>query len=361
MKDNNDKSGNINIKRKTNIITKKNVLIVLSVIVLSVITGICSVTYVLFKVNEEYSNKPKDTSSEFLLNADAKSVINIVGPSLVTIGGSSEALQNIKLPTANTTGVVLNKEGLIITSYSAIKDFKDIYVKLSGKGVKPVKGVLIGEDKALDAALIKISGDNLTPIKVANEADVKEGNVVFAVGNNISDNYVGMITPGIITSTNHMVKIKDDKFKVIQTSAVMNDENFAGVLCNPNGEMVGMNSKLLTDKFKKDNLYFAIGNEALKKVENEIIKSANIVGINGSEIDIADRSGERGFYINDVIEDGKAYKAGIKVTDIIIKANNVRINSTQDLVNVIKSTEKGGKINFVVLRNGTEENISITI
>lgn len=361
MIDNNDKSGNINFKRKTNIFTKKNIFITLAIILLAIITGITSVSYVLAKLDINDYKKVADSQFGTMVNLNTKTVIDEVGPSIVTIGESNKALESHELPNKNISGVITNKEGLVLTSYSAIKDFKAIYVKLTAKGAKPTKGVLLGKDAKLDLALIKIPGDNLTPAKMAKDAEIKEGSIVFALGNSTSDSYIGVITPGIITSTNHMIDIGNDKFRTIQTSAVMNDENFGGILCNDKGEMVGMNSKLYTDLYKKDNLYFAIGSEALKIAENEIIKSSDILGIKGSQVKIADREEENGFYIEDIMDDGRAEKAGMKVTDIIIEANKKKISSYEDLIDIIKTTKQGGKIEFTVLRNGIEKNINITI
>lgn len=361
MIDNNDKSGNINFKRKTNIFTKKNIFITISIILLAIITGITSVSYVLNKLDISNYKKVSDDKFGVLVNSDTQRVIDTVGPSIVTIGESAKALESHELPNKNVSGVITNKDGLILTSYSAIENFKGIYVKLTAKGAKPTKGILLGKDAKLDLALIKIPGDDLTPVKMAKDAEIKEGNIVFALGNSTSNSYIGVITPGIITSTNHTININDDMFRTIQTSAVMNDENFGGVLCNTKGEMVGMNSKLFTDLYKKDSLYFAIGSEALKAAENEIIKSSDVLGIKGSQVKVADREEENGFYIEDVVDGGRAEKAGMKVTDIIIKANNKKISSYEDLIEIIKTTKQGGKINFTILRNGIEKNINITL
>lgn len=361
MIDNNDKSGNINFKRKTNIFTKKNIFITLAVILLAIITGITSVSYILTKLDISEKKAASDSRFGTMVNVDTKAVIDEIGPSIVTIGDSDKALESHELPNNNISGVITNKDGLILTSYSAIKDFKSIYVKLTAKGAKPTKGILLGKDTKLDLALIKIPGDNLTPVRMAKDAEIKAGNIVFALGNSTSDNYIGVITPGIITSTNHAIEIDNDKFRAIQTSAVMNDENFGGVLCNAKGEMVGMNSKLLTDLYKKDNLYFAIGSEALKTAENEIIKSSDVLGIKGSQVKISDGEDDKGFYVEAIIDDGRADKAGMKVTDIIIEANGKKISSYEDLIDIIKTTKQGGKIKFTVLRNGIEKNINITI
>lgn len=363
MKNSKDKNGTINIKSKKKIITRKSILIVLAVLLVAVMTGVISVEYVLNKLNVRNINENNDISSiktGAITERNIKKVISEVAPSLVTVGESVSNLEPHKLPNTNSTGVVIAKDGLIATSYSNIKDYKNIFVELPSKGFKPMKGVLLGYNKNADIALVKISANDLSPIKISADKSIKPGNIVYALGNSNGDSYIGLITPGIITSTNHNVKVGDSDYEAIQTSAIMNEENYGGVLCNSSGELIGINSKYLTDKYSRDELFFAVSSEALKAVTNEIIKDADVLGIRGSEVEV-DNEYKKGFYIESLSEDGKAAKSGLKPTDIILTANGKPILSYDDLIDIIKNSKKDSKIELQILRDGKMQKLDMDI
>lgn len=361
---NNDKKGNgkINIKSKNSVITRKNVLIVLAALLLAIITSVLSVKYVFLKLNnKEFKelNNPSGIKMEVAAEKNIKKIISEVGPSLVSVGNNIEDLDSHKLPSKNSTGVVLTKDGLIMTQYSTIKDYKKIYVKLPAKGVKPIEAILLGYNKETDTALIKIPNNDLVPIKISNDRSIKEGSIVYAMGNSIGASYVGLITPGIITSTSHRVRIDNEDYKILQTSAIMNNENYGGVLCNVYGELIGINSKYLTKKYGNDDLFFAIGSDAIKDITKNIVKDFDVLGLRGSEIKI-DNSQKQGFYIESLDEKGKAAKAGIRPTDIILLANNNPILSYDDLIRAVKNSQNN-KVDLEILRDGKTKKIYITI
>ncbi len=363
MNDSKDKSGTINIKSKKKFITRKNILIILAVLLIAVITGVVSIKYVLSKLNVQQLDENNDINNiktEIITEQNIKKAIGEVAPSLVSIGTSVENLESNKLPSTNSTGVIITKNGLIATSYSNIKDFKSIFVELPSKGFKPMKAILLGYNKDVDIALIKISANDLDPIKIANDKSIKAGNIVYAIGNSTSDSYVGLITQGIITSTIHSVKVGNSDYTAIQTSAIMNDENYGGVLCNSDGELIGINSKYLTNKYSKDHLFFSTGSEALKAVTSEIIKDSDVLGMRGSEVELSDEY-KKGFYIESLSEKGKAAQAGLKPTDIILTANKKPILSYEDLIIVLKNSKKDNKIELKILRDGKIQKLYMTI
>lgn len=364
MNDNKDKNGTINIKSKNRIITWKVIVIILVVLLVAGATEAISVNHVLSKLNsqqiDQNQNDINDIKTEIITQQEIKKVIGKVAPSLVSIGDSVENVESNELPTTNSTGVIITKDGLIATSYSNIKNFKNIFVKLPSVGVKPMKGVLLGYNKDVDIALVKVSANDLNAVEVANDKEVKSGNIVFAMGNSISDSYVGLITQGIVTSMIHKVKIGNSDYVAIQTSAVMNDENYGGILCNTNGELIGINSRYLTNKYSKDNLYFAAGSGALKAAISEIIKSSDVLGIKGSEVEV-DNQYKKGFYIESLSEEGKAAEAGLKATDIILMANGKPILSYEDLTETLKNSKKDNKINLQILRDGNVQKIDMSI
>lgn len=347
MKKNKNRVGRIEITNKNQKVIKYIILLILVVIVVSIVTGAITSKYIFKKME----GTECATNIDFE-NTDPRDIINIVGPSIVSIGKTSQGLESNEIDESNTSGVIVDSTGIILTNYSDIKDFKEIYVKLSNKGIKPEKATLLGYNEETDIALLKIKSGDFTPIKFANINDVKEGQVVYALGNSIGDNYIGLITPGIITSTNHRVITGGESYSIIQTNAVMNRENFGGPLCNSKGELVGLNSSTATKYLDDKNLYFSIGIEAIKESVNSIIETSNKLGIKGSEL----QSGE-GFYVTSLVENGVAFNAGIRPTDIIVSINGKNATTIQNFKELIDDLKPGDKLSFIVLRNGKEKKI----
>lgn len=355
MKNKNDK-GKINIKSKKIVVTKKKIIITLVIILIIAITASLSVAYAMNSINKIVDKKVQSALEQNNLSG----VISKVAPSLVTIGENYNDATSSKVSQKNSTGIVVDSGGLIITSYEKIKEYKEIFIDIPAKGVKPLKGTLIGYNKDADMALIKISANGLTPISLASSSSIKEGESVYAIGNSLSNNYIGLITSGIITSTNHKIKMNDEYCSIIQTNAVMNEENFGGVLCNSKGELVGLNSRYLTQEFKRDGLYFASSIDIIKKSLNSIIKKEDLIGIRGVEVNVSNEY-KKGFYIKDVITDSNAQKGGLKPTDIILTANDTKILSYDDLIKVLKDDKYKGNIKFKILRNGEIEKITVNL
>lgn len=356
MKENENRIGKIEITNKNQTLTKYIILIILVVIGVSIVTGAITSRYI-FKKMEAQGNSSNVKSNLFNYkgtSSDAKDVINAVGPSIVSIGKSEKGLEKSEINRDNTSGVIIDSTGIILTNYSSIKDFKDIYVKLPNKGVKPIKATLLGHNEETDLALVKITHAELIPIKFADINDVKEGQLVFALGNSTGDNYVGLITPGIVTSRNHRVTIDGEYYSVIQTNAVMNSENYGGPLCNSKGELIGLNSSVATKELNDQNLYFSIGVDAIKESIDSIIETSNKLGLKGAELQTG-----VGFYVTNLSENGIGYEAGIKPTDIIVSINGTAVSTIDKFKNTLDKIKPGDKVKCKILRDGKEIEINM--
>lgn len=365
MNENQDKqkNGTINIKSKSKVNNSNNILTIVLIILIGVTLGVILSNHNLINVNTKQIDENKDSiddiKTEVMTQENIRKVIQKVAPSLVSIGDSSKNVESNDSSINNLTGVIITKDGIIATSYSDIKDFKNIFVNLPSKGTKSMRAVLLGYNKDADIAIIKIPVTNLNAISIADDKNIRPGDITYAIGNCVSDNYVGLVTFGIVTSMLDKVKIDNTNYNLIQTNAVMNSRNYGGVLCNANGELIGINSRYLTDKDDTDHLYYASGSGALEAVTKEIIKKSDILGIRGSEVKVNNEY-KKGFYIESLTEYGKAAKEGIKVTDIILTADGEPISSYEDLIKVVKNS-KDKTINFKLLRDGNIISVNISI
>lgn len=287
-----------------------------------------------------------------------KKGVTEVSHSLVTISDSEDKLNVNTFVEGNTTGIIIDKQGYIVTSLSKIKNMKRIFIKFPSIGREPVEGCMIGADEITDVALIKVDSDGLIPINISNK-DIKEGNFVIASGNAISNDFIGATTLGIITSTNTNIydEANNNSYRVIQTNAVINDNNIGGPLCSLNGELIGFNSQTLNSN-KDEKLYYALSAEALKKAVEYIISFTDKLGISGELIDDIEHE-VRGLYIENIIPDGYAAKAGLLPTDIILSIDNKTIMSLEDINNIVKDKKSGESINCMILRDGNQKSLEI--
>lgn len=350
-------SERIRIRRKGKYL--KSVLKVFVFIIIAVISGAVSSKIVISNILKDGLNYDSKESN-YNINEDFTKGITDVSHSIVTISGSRDKLIVNTKAEGNVTGVVVDKQGYIVTSLSKIKNMKDIFVKLPSLAKDPVEGILIGADENTDVALIKVNSDGLIPV-VINEEDIKEGNIVMAAGNSISNDYIGMVTVGIVTSVNGRIydEASNNLYKVIQTSATINDENIGGPLCNVDGELVGFNSDSLNIDKDNSQLYYSLSAVGLKKIIDYIISFTDKLGISGELIDDKE-SGLRGLYIENITANGYAAKAGLLPTDIIMSVDNKKITSLEDINEIIKNKKSGESIQCEVLRDGVKTGMEIS-
>ena len=297
--------------------------------------------------------------NDFNVNEVVSKGITTVSHSIVTISDSPEKLTVNVQGDGNVTGVVIDEQGYIVTSFSKISKMKNILVKFPSLAKEPVSAVLIGADEEADVAVIRVDSDGLVPIAIQN-GDEKERNLSIAVGNSISNDYIGMVTVGVISSINSKVYEAKNKevYKVIQTSAAINDENIGGALCNVKGELIGFNSYTLNKDVKVNQLYNVLSAEDLKSIVNNIIRLTDRIGISGQMID-DEKSGVRGLYIQNVTPNGVAAKAGLLPTDIIMSIGEKNILSLEDVNESIKNQKTGEKEQCEVLRDGKKIKVEI--
>lgn len=358
--------GNIQIKKRIKYLKIKNLVSIIIFIFIAMISGAVAGKYVVNETLEGYTLEQLMSNHKGIIGILQKQFsegINNAALSLVTISNDTSNLNRYSAINNNVTGVVIDKDGYIITSYSKIKDYNQIFVKLPSLASKPIKGKIVGGDENTDIGLIKVEGVNLIPIKFAKTNSYKEGDFVISLGNAIADNFLGIAIPGLINSTNEVVNdsSSNNNYNLIQSSAMINEENNGGVLCNIYGELVGFNSTKLVKSYPNVELYYSVGVEGVLEISKYLIGTTDVLGINGGKIINDEKSGVKGVYIISVIQGGYAEKSGIKPTDIIISLNNKEISTPDDIYSVVKDKKSGDTIKCVILRDGQEMSLDITL
>lgn len=344
----------------------KNIVIIICFILIAAISGSISAKVIIQKSFSK-ENVLNSTTQNYGINKDSlqksfSEAIEKVSYSMVSISNEESKLSYNTYEEENVTGIAIRKEGYIITSYARVKNFKDIYVNVTAPGIKPTKGDLVAYDKTADIALIKIDYDNLVPIEIEECNNYKEGEFIVSIGNAMSDSYVGISLPGVITSTND--KVKDDKgnvYSIVQTNTVINKFNDGGVICNMNGKLIAMNSKFIDNKFGEDDLSFAISGNEVSHIVERLIENTDILGINRGIALSEKQENVKGVYVATVKAGGIADKAGITPTDIIININGVEVDKPEDIYKLVKDKDPGDIVKGTILHDGIKTNIELVM
>ena len=249
------------------------------------------------------------------------------------------------------SGVILSKEGYIVTNNHVIDKADEITVTIANtKKEYPAK--IIGKDPKTDIAVIKIeTKDELTPILLGDSSLLKVGDIVFAIGNPFG---VGQsVTQGIISAQQKSSIGINEYENFIQTDASINPGNSGGALVDSRGALIGINSAILSKSGGNNGIGFAIEINMVENIVKKLINSGKIIrGYMGVKISDFNNDlnelykNKIGALLVDVSESTPAYKAGLKRGDLVLKINKKIIKNASDLKNSIGLLEPGEKISL---------------
>ncbi|MGC3947245.1 MAG: trypsin-like peptidase domain-containing protein [Chryseolinea sp.] len=270
------------------------------------------------------------------------------------------------------SGVIFTADGYIITNNHVIESAERIEV-LYNKRVYPAE--LIGTNPSTDLAVIKISETGLPAVALGSSKDVQVGEWVLAVGNPFS--LASTVTAGIVSAKGRRIGILEDKFPIesfIQTDAAINPGNSGGALVNKNGELVGINSAILSRTGSYTGYAFAIPVDIARKVFDDLVKYGIVQQgfIGGGIIEYNYENAKKynlntnvklysGVLLESIEKGGPAANAGMKPGDIIIRLNNVETNSQSAFEEEMSYHYPGDKLQVVYVRDGKTNNTSITL
>ncbi len=347
------------MKSNTKLVIKSLIFFFIPIIISTVFSSL----FLNIKYKEMVENmKEKIEKDDVVL--EYSSLVDKVRNSLVTIASSKENLNQGKYIDGNTTGVIIESDGKILTNYSTIKDVKDIYVKLPFVGSEPIKADIIVANEDVDIAIIQVYYDEkLTPIKFASNDEVVEGERIALISNSIGSDYIDNIIPGVITSTNRKLSVHDKDYDLLEVNTPINIMNTGGVISNIKGELIGFASKKVTDDMNISNLYYALDLSSLEKIINYTNEIKNILGIlEGGFIDNK-KSGDNlmGLYVARINNTSELNESGLRPTDIIFEIDGEKINSISEVLKMLKNKKNGDNITCKVMRAGNVKEINIKL
>ena len=258
----------------------------------------------------------------------------------------------------------MTTDGYILTNNHVVDGADDIKVELTDDRTLTAK--LVGTDKASDLALLKITAGDLHPIAIGNSENVKVGDVVLAVGNPLG---VGQtVTMGIISAKGRSTTVGDGGYEdFLQTDAPINHGNSGGALVNTKGELVGINSQILSSNDGNIGIGFAIPSNMAKNVMEQLRTKGKVtraqlgVTVQGVTPEMAESLGLKqitGAIVSDVTEGSAAEKAGVKRGDVIQSFNGQPVHDTNTLRNRVAEAGPGSTADVVVVRDGSEKHLT---
>lgn len=302
---------------------------------------------------------------------DVTNLVNKSASSIVTVGDNKNSLSIGKNDGKNISGIVIRTDGYIITSYSAIKDFSEIYVKISSNDISPFQAVLVGFDKDTDIAVLKIESNILKSISTSEIEVLETGERVATLGNIICEEPLGFVANGIVSAPTKKVTIGEEGHSdskvvdVIETSSLINEDNNSGILCDYNGKVVGINSLYFTNKFSKPGVYYALEISDALRVADSIIREGSVttgatLGVTGTTV-ADEKHNVYGIYVEDVDKDSNAFNAGIKPTDIIVEVDGKKVKNIESLADLLKKHSVGDIVKIKVIRGESVKDIPVTL
>jgi serine protease Do len=267
------------------------------------------------------------------------------------------------------SGIVISPDGYIATNNHVIEGAVDIRVTMNDRRVLPAK--LIGADPLTDLAVLKVDATNLPSVPWGDSAALKPGQTVLAFGGPFGFRFT--VTRGIVSAINRTNPYTDDPRKpgqFIQTDAAINPGNSGGPLVNARGEVIGINTFLISPSGSFSGMGFAIPAQIAKPVIDTLVKNGKIeharIGIGISDLTPENAtffhmSKASGAVISQVEPDSPGSKAGLKVGDVITQINNKPVEDAGQLQASISSEHPGDKITLGIFRDGKTESIPVTL
>lgn len=265
------------------------------------------------------------------------------------------------------SGVIVSADGTILTNAHVVDGAETITVLTIDN--KSFDGKVVGIDKLSDLAVLKIEAQNLPFLSLGNSDNVRIGDIVLAIGNPLG---IGQsVTSGIISAKGRRTGLSDGSYEdFLQTDAAINRGNSGGALVNLNGELIGINSQILSTSGGNIGIGFSIPSNMAKSVMEQLLKDGQVhrgmLGINIQNLtdDMSKALGistTEGVLISGVQPGSAAEKAGLKRGDVITAINGEKVEDRNVLRNKVAGTQPGAEIKLTILRDGKEQEMSATL
>jgi len=279
-------------------------------------------------------------------------------------GGGRQARPRTFKQRALGSGVIVSRDGYILTNYHVVDGADQIHVDL--KDGRTLDAKLVGTDKPSDLALIKIGATDLKALSLGDSDAVQVGDVVLAVGNPLG---IGQtVTMGIVSAKGRSTSVGDGSYEdFLQTDAPINHGNSGGALVDTRGELVGINSQILSNSDGNIGIGFAIPSNMARNVMDQLRTKGHVtraqlgVHVQAVTSDMAKSLGLSsvdGAIVASVEPGSAADHAGLKQGDVIESFNGQPVHDTNTLRNHVAESQPGASATLKVVRDGSERTVT---
>ena len=265
------------------------------------------------------------------------------------------------------SGVIISKDGYIVTNNHVIDGAQKITVKTSDGTEYDAK--LIGTDAKSDIAVLKVDANNLTPATLGDSSKISVGDTAIAIGNPLGT-LGGTVTDGIISATSRELVVNNESMKLIQTNATINSGNSGGGLFDGNGNLIGIvqskDSGTSSSGATIEGIGFAIPVNDAMEVAEQLIKNGKVtdratLGVYLQTLTTQQGNYTPGVYVTNVIDGSGAQAAGLKAYDKIVGADDKEVSSYPDLSAILKTKKPGDTVDLTIDRDGNQIHVTVTL
>jgi serine protease Do len=272
------------------------------------------------------------------------------------------------------TGFIISKDGYILTNNHVVEDATKIEVSLyADEADVSYKAKVVGRDALTDSALIQLidkPNHALPEAKFGDSSHVEAGDWVMAIGNPFG--YEHTVTVGVISATSRAFRVTNGRSNdMLQTDAAINPGNSGGPLLNVRGEVIGMNTAIITNARSEGNIGigFAVPSNTVRDLLPQLHTGKVVRGRIGVSVLQVPREGfedfgltkRAGAIVAEVTPGGAALKAGVEPGDVIVQYNGRPVNNNDELVKMVVATKPGTSVQMKVLRNKQEKTLNVVV
>ncbi|MGB3801112.1 MAG: trypsin-like peptidase domain-containing protein [Lewinella sp.] len=267
------------------------------------------------------------------------------------------------------SAVIISTNGYIATNNHVVEGARRIRVTLPDR--REFNAKIIGVDESTDLALLKVDAEDLSPATFGNSDSLRVGEWVLAIGNPYSLN--STVTTGIVSAKGRSIDVlrADDRIEsFIQTDAAVNPGNSGGALVNTAGELIGINTAIITNSGRHEGYAFAIPGNLARRVLNDLrdygevkraVMGAWIQALNDAQAKRLQLPTARGAVITDLTPTGPAARGGLEPGDVLIAMNGAPINSSPEMQEQLSRYRPGETVRVTYIRNGRTRELSILL
>jgi len=271
------------------------------------------------------------------------------------------------------TGFIISKDGYILTNNHVVEGATKIEVGLYGEEDQVYQAKVVGRDQLTDSALIQLTdkvGHPLPEARLGDSTQMQPGDWVMAIGNPFNLSHT--VSVGVISALGRPMLVADNRFEdVLQTDAAINPGNSGGPLLNLRGEVIGINSAIITDSARGANIGigFAVPINTVREILPQLEKGKVVRGqisvfvqdLSRNALEQFGLKDRKGALVSQVLANGPAAKAGMEPGDVILEFNGKPVAGRNALVSIVMATKPGATVPVKILRDKVEKSLSLTV